>query len=263
MFGNLLLLTPNLLALIAPFVIYVLFSGSTMRSFLAAYYFSGTHPAAPGGPFPPLFFLGIGLAVLAFLLLSIFATAAVFRGAADALAGRSVTLSSLFAGGRKNAGNIVGFYVLAAVLGISVELLLLLLNMFMQDAFGGMLILVPFAACAFFASFYLIYALPAIVVSGMNPGDAMLESANLARDNFGSTLILLVATVALGAAVWGVNAIADYVPILGLVFDPVSTALSAVLGALFSVHFYLMLSGRSGHSGGTETKDESDAPSIP
>ncbi|HEY5093861.1 MAG TPA: hypothetical protein VII69_01960 [Candidatus Eremiobacteraceae bacterium] len=214
---------PIIVAILIPVLILLAFGGFAFFGALMS-------PAALSSPatiqniFTPTLLVGFGLAALVGLVLSLLSTGAVYGASADALAGRTVDFASLMTSGPKHAGSIFVFYVIICGVGLVAELVVALLAMISHGILGVFGFIALFGA-AIYAAFLLMYGLPAIVVGGKNPGNAMLDSADLARANVGPTLILILAGIVLAIGVGVVN-------------------LAAFI-ALFSVHFYHAAFGRT------------------
>jgi membrane-anchored glycerophosphoryl diester phosphodiesterase (GDPDase) len=240
LFANPILALPNVVAALVPILVILPFGGLALMS-----------PVWRVVPInsisTPLLFVGLGIGMLVGIVLAVIATGALYRGAADALTGHPVTISSLVAAGLKNAWNIVGFFVILFVVGLVAELIVGILAMMTQGALGWFGFVIFFVA-ALFAGFTLVYALPALVVGGKSPGDAIIESGELAWTNVGATMILVVAAIIMAACAFGVEFAMGFGPsslILTLskvVVNALVQLLFVVLAALFAVRFYMLLS---------------------
>jgi hypothetical protein len=91
--------------------------------------------------------------------------------------------------------------------------------------------------------FFMLYAIPAIIVGGESAFQAMGTSWNLATKNAGPTFAAFIGMILAWFAVVIVNLIVGHIPVLGWI---VQLALNALLGAFFalvSVRFYGLLRG--------------------
>jgi hypothetical protein len=243
LFGNLLLAVPNIVAMVVPILIAIVFGVYALVGALMSSR-SFADPGAVSRFFTPTLLTGFGLAALVFVVLNVLATGAVYVSSADALAGRPVDVASLVASGLKHAGNVFAFYFILFVVGILGESLVVLLGLISYGVLGvlGFLVLV---VAGIYAGFLLMYALPALVLHGLGPVEAMQESAALARANLNSTLTLILAWLVVAAGSLIVNLTFGFIPIFGQIVGLAVQGLCSALIALFSVHFYRLLSGRA------------------
>lgn len=252
LFDNLILVVPNVVAAALQLVVFLAFGGWALISAGVS-----TVPVASG----PVSMIGIAATIVVGLALAVMATGALYRGAADALSGRAVTISSLIAAGLKYFWTILGLFFILIVVGLAAELLVGMLAMATQGVFGvfGFLIFVPIAALA---AFTLVYALPAIVVGENSSGGAISESGEVAWTNVSQTIVLVLALIALAACgfaiqfVMGVEPTSLTLTMTKFVVNILFQLLFVVLSALFSVRFYMLLSGRAPR---IETESSPDA----
>jgi hypothetical protein len=243
LFGNLVLTVPSIVALAIPGLIAIVFGAvAVVGELMSSRPFAD--PGAFGTFFTPAFWTGMGIAVVLFFVLSNLATGAVYEGSEQVLAGVAVDIRSLVASGLRHAGNVFVFYLIIGVCAIVAEAIVVLLGLISYGILGGVALFV-FLVAGTYAAFLLIYALPALVVHARSPIDAMRESAELARANVNSTLILILAWMMLATASIMVNASFAFIPIFGQIVGLAVHGLCTALMALFSVHFYRLLLGQT------------------
>jgi hypothetical protein len=260
LFANPILALPNVVAALVPLIVLLPFGGLSLLS-------RGTQVIPIDAISTPLLFVGFGLMFAVAAILAVIATGALYGGAADALSGHSVTVSSLVAAGLRNAWNIAGFFVLLFVVGLVAELIVgvLMATLGALGLFGFMI----FVIAAIFAGFTLVYALPALIVGGKSPGDALMESGELAWTNVGTTMVLVLASIIMAAFAFAVEfamGLGPSSPILTLSKVAVNAfvqLLFVVLAALFAVRFYMMLSDDVAPVDGTAPLDAPTAPDTP
>jgi len=241
LFDNLLLVVPNVLAAALQLVVFLAFGGWALISAGARMV-----PVANSS----VSIVGIAVTIVVGLVLAVMATGALYRGAADALSGRPVTLTTLMAASLKYFWTILGFYFIIIVVGLAAELVVGLLTMITQSVLGvfGFLFFIP---VVILAGVTLVYALPAIVMGGIGSGGAISESAEVAWTNVGQTIVLVLALIAIAACgfaiefVMGVGPTSLTLTMSKFVVNALFQLLFVVLSALFSVRFYMLLSGRA------------------
>jgi len=239
LFANPILALPNVVAAIVPIIVLLPFGGLALLS-------PGTQAVPAASISTPLFFVGFGLTIVVGAILAVISTGALYRGAAEALSGRPVTISSLVAAGPKNGWNIAGFFVILFVVGLVAELLVGMLAMATHGALGWMGFVFFFVA-AIFAGYTLVYALPALVVGGKSPGDAIMESGELAWTNQGATIVLVLASIAMAACAFAIELAMGFGPsnpilvLSKVVVNAFVQLVFVVLAALFAVRFYMLL----------------------
>jgi hypothetical protein len=261
LFATPILALPNVVAALVPLIVFLSFGGSALLS-------QGTQVIPIASISTPRLFVGFGLTMVVGVILAVIAAGALYRGAADALSGRPVTISSLVAAGLKNAWNIVGFFVILFVAGIVAELVVGVFATATQGTLGWFGFVVFFFA-AIFAGFTLVYALPALVVGGKSPGDAIMESGELAWANAGTTIVLVLASFVMAASAFAVEfamGLGPSSPILTLfkvVVNAFVQLLFVVLAALFAVRFYMLLADDAAPVDVAASSDATPSPNAP
>ncbi len=261
LFANPILALPNVVAALVPLIVLLPFGGLSLLS-------RGPQVIPIDSISTPLFFVGLGLAIVIGVILTVIATGALYRGAADALSGRSVTVASLIAAGLKSAWSIAGFYAILLVVGLVAELIVGVFSMMTQGALGWFGFVIFFVA-AIFAGFTLVYALPALVVGEKSPGDAIMESGELAWGNVGTTMVLVLASIVMAAVAFAVEfamGLGPSSPLLTLskvVINAFVQLLFVVLAALFAVRFYMLLSDDVAPVDVTAPPDAPPLPNAP
>ena len=258
--GAPLLAAPMIIAILIPVLIVLAFGGFALFGALTSQD-ALSNPDTIKDIFTPSLLVGLGLAAIVCVVLSLLSTGAVYGGSADALAGQPVDFGSLMTSALKHAGSIFVFYLIIGGAGIVAELVIVLLALVSHGILGalGFVVLIP---AAIYAAFLLMYGLPAIVVGGKSPSSAMLDSADLARANVGPTLILILAgfVLTIGASI--VNLTFGLIPVLGLFLSLAAQAVCAAFIALFSVHFYSQLSGRLAIARAADTASATPPPAA-
>lgn len=243
LFANLVLTVPSIIALAVPGLIAIVFGVVAVAgALLSSKPFA--EPGAFGTFFTPAFLTGMGFAVILFFALSNLATGAVYEGSARVLAGGVVDLGSLVASGLRHAARVFVFYLIIGICAIVSAAAIVFLGWISYGILGGVALMV-FLIAGTYAAFLLIYALPALVIHGRGPFDAMRESVALAKANVNATLILVLAWILLVTASVIVNRSFVFVPMFGQIVGLAVHGLCTALMALFSVHFYQLLAGEA------------------
>lgn len=233
LFKNWILAVPTAVASLAIGVIF--FVGLIS---LAATLFIG-HAAAGG--LGSLAGLGTGGLILAVLLLVgflvlILAQAMVILAAEDAWAGRPVDLmASLNAVMARLPDLIVAFVICALILIVACALCAVLIGF----------VLVPVAG------FFLIYAIPAVVIGRERGVAAVQSSFRLARENVGPTFIAFIGIVVASIIAAILTGITSHILLINFVVSAVIGGLAAAYSALVSARFYDIVRGAIPASGTT------------
>jgi hypothetical protein len=187
------MVTPPLIAMGGIFVAAVLFFGSAMGLF-AAGGLAGRGPgmvvgAVFGGAVLLLMFAGVAL------LINLVSSAVVVVMAHDALAARDPSLGAAYGKVMARLGDVVGASLLCAlIIGIT-----------------SLFLIVP----GFIAAFFLMFALPAVLLDGAGPIESLSRSARLVRDNVGRVLGLVVGAVIASIITWLASRVLHAVPMIG------------------------------------------------
>jgi hypothetical protein len=94
------------------------------------------------------------------------------------------------------------------------------------------------------AAFFLIFTLPAVLLDGRGPVDALKRSASLVRDNVGPVVGLIVGFVIGGIVVLIIAKILGLVPLLGQLAGAVLAALFVAYLTIVAVGVYQTLPRR-------------------
>ena len=187
-----LMITPPLIAMCVVFVAGVLLFGSAMGLFAAAG-LAGRGPGVVGAV------LGSALLVVAFLvvatLINLISSAAVVVMASDAIAARAPSLAVAYGRVMARLGDVVGASFLCAVIvGIA-----------------SLFLLIP----GLIAAFFLVFALPVVLLDGAGPMESIRRSAALVRDNVRRALGLVVGMVVASIITWLASMVLHAIPVLG------------------------------------------------
>lgn len=186
------------------------------------------------------FLIVLAFCIVIAVVLGIIAFGATYAGAGDVLRGLPVDLGGIVRRGTARFGAILLFGLIIAGVGIAVELIGFLL----VALTGGVLaiLIVPLLFCAALAAaFLLMYAIPAIVLGGLSPGDAIGQSFDLARENAGTTVILIFSLALTCVGVWISTFLLRFVPAIGPLVSIVIDGFFSVFQALLVSKFYLDL----------------------
>jgi hypothetical protein len=157
-------------------------------------------------------------------LLSLIASAVTVIMARDALAGR---VPSIADGLAVASGRLVDVVVASVLVMIIVGI-------------GMLLLVLP----GIVAGFFLIFALPAVLLDGLGAIDAIKRSFTLVKDNLVPVLLLVVGFIAVGIVVAILANILGYIPILGQLLVAVLGGIVVAYCTVVAVRVYQTLPRR-------------------
>jgi hypothetical protein len=186
------IVAPPLIAMCVVFVAGVLLFGGAIGLF-AAGGLAGRGPgvvgAALGSVVLVLMFMAIAMAV------NLISSAVVVVMADDALTARAPSLASAYGRVVARLPDVMGACVLSAVIiGIT-----------------SILLIIP----GLIAAFFLMFALPAVLLDGARPMEGLRRSARLVRDNVGRTLGLVAGAVVASVVLWVISIVLHGVAVVG------------------------------------------------
>jgi hypothetical protein len=154
---------------------------------------AGRGPGVMGAVLGSAFFIVLFLVVAT--LINLVSSAVVVVMASDALASRPPSLSVAFGRVMARLGDVVGASLLSAlIVGIA-----------------SLFLLVP----GLIAGFFLLFALPAVLLEGAGPMDSLRRSAALVRDHVAQALGLVAGMVVASVIAWLASLALHAVPVLG------------------------------------------------
>jgi hypothetical protein len=201
---------PTLAAQILVFGLTVLFLGGAVAAMVVA-----------GGAGLLGAILGGFLLWLVSGLLTLAASAVTIVMARDALDGREPSVGDGVAAIMARLGDVVG-----------------------ASALFGLIVVVAsifFVIPGLIAAFFLMFALPAVLLDGVGALDALGRSARLVRANLGPALGLVVGVIVIMIALWIALAILSNVPLLGQLASAVLLGVFAAYVAVVVVRVYRLL----------------------
>jgi hypothetical protein len=185
----------------------------------------------------PAFWILVTVCAVVGTVLGIIAVGATYAGAGDVLRGLPVDLGGIVRRGAALFWSIVTFGLIIAGIGIAVDVLVFAL----VALTSGILVVPLFFFAALVAAFFLMYAIPSIVLGGLSPGDAIGQSFDLARENVGTTLILTFSLVVTCVCAWISTYLLQFVTAIGPLASIVMNGFFTVFQALIMSRFYLDL----------------------
>ena len=185
----------------------------------------------------PAFWILVAFQAVVGTVVGIIAVGATYAGAGDALRGLPVDLGGIVRRGAALFWSIVTFGLIIAGIGIAVEFF----DFALVALTSGVLAVPLFFCVALAAAFFLMYAIPAIVLGGLSPGDAIGRSFDLARENVGTTLILTFSLVVTCVCAWISTYLLQFVTAIGPLASIVMNGFFMVFQALIMSRFYLDL----------------------
>ena len=134
-------------------------------------------------------FMAIAMAV------NLISSAVVVVMADDALTARAPSLASAYGRVIARLPDVMGACILSAVIiGIT-----------------SILLIIP----GLIAAFFLMFALPAVLLDGARPIESLRRSARLVRDNVGRTLGLVAGAIVASVVLWVISIVLHGVPVVG------------------------------------------------
>jgi hypothetical protein len=186
------MVAPPLIALGVVFLVAVLFFGSAMSLF-AAGGFAGRGPGIAGAVLGSAVLLLVFFAVA--MLINLVSSAVVVVMANDALAAREPSLGAAYGMVIGRLGDVVGAsFLCAVIIGVA-----------------SVFLIIP----GLIAAFFLMFALPAVLLDGAGPIQSLRQSAALVRDNAGRALGLVIGAAVACVVTWLVSAVLHAVPVIG------------------------------------------------
>jgi hypothetical protein len=205
------LVAPPLIAMCVVFVLAILFFGSAMGLFgSGALAGRGRAPGMIGAALGTLFLVVMFLAVT--MVVNLISSAVVVVMADDALAARAPSLSRGYRRVMAKLGDVLGASFLSALI----------------IAIASVFLIIP----GLIAAFFLMFAMPAVLLAGAGPVESLRRSAAVVRDNVGRALGLVVGAVVAGAITWVASIALHVVPVIGRL---ASLLISAVLVAYLTI----------------------------
>jgi hypothetical protein len=188
------IVAPVLIAMGAVFVTGVLFFGSAIGLFaVSGLAGRGRGPGMIGAAF------GSALLVLMFLavatVVNLASSAVVVVMANDVLTAREPSLASAYGRVMTRLGDVLGASILCAlIIGIT-----------------SLFLIIP----GLIAAFFLMFALPAVLLDGAGPVGSLRRSATLVRDHVGRALGLVAGAIVAGVVTWLASMVFHAVPVIG------------------------------------------------
>jgi len=202
---------PPLIAMVVGFVLKLVFLGAGVGMFAVGGAVGGAAGMAGALAGGLLLFL---VFIVLVMLLNLVASAAVVVMARDAIAPREPSIGAAVDAVMARLGAVViASIILSVIVGI-----------------GFLLFVIP----GLIAWVFLMFTIPAVLLDGLSPVDAISRSARLVKDNLGPVLGLVIGAIVGIVVLWIVSLILAVVPIIG----PLATML--VAGAFFA---YLIVVG--------------------
>jgi len=205
------IVAPPLIAMGAVFVLAILFFGSAMGLFVAGgFAWRGRGPGMIGAAFGSVLLALVFLA--AAMAVNLISSAVVVVMAGDVLAGRAPGLSGGYGRVMARLGDVLGTSILCSLI-IGVATLFLLIP--------GLI-----------AAFFLMFAMPAVLLGDAGPIESLRRSAALVRDNVGRALGLVAGAAVACVVTWVASMALHVVPVIGHL---ASVLMSGVLVAYLTV----------------------------
>jgi zinc ribbon protein len=186
------MVTPPLIAMCGVVVVGVLFFGSAMSLFAVG-------GLARRGPGMVGAVLGSAILVLVFfavaMLINLVSSAAVVVMASDAFAARKPSLGAAYGMVLARLGDVVGAsFLCSVIIGIA-----------------SVFLIIP----GLIAAFFLMFALPAVLLDGARPTESLRRSATLVQDNIGRALGLVVGAIVASVVTWLTSIVLHVIPVIG------------------------------------------------
>ena len=186
------IVTPPLIAMCVVLAVGVLLFGSAMSLF-AAGGLAGHGPRTVGA------ILGSAILALVFfavaMLINLISSAVVVVMARDALAARGPSLGTAYGMVLDRLGDVVGAsFLCAVIIGIA-----------------SFFLIIP----GLIAAFFLMFALPAVLLDGARPIESLRRSATLVRDNIGRALGLVIGAIVASVVTWLASIVLHVIPVVG------------------------------------------------
>jgi hypothetical protein len=240
-FRNWMLAVPCFVATLLSIMPILIFGGAGLLSMI----FSGAtiqDPSTLVAAIGPSLIAGLALTIIVGVVLGVIAIGATYAGADDVLNGRMIDLSAILRRGVALFGPIFVYFLIVGGVGLLVELIVGGLTALTAGLLG--IILIPLAFCAFvIAAYLLMYAIPAIVVGNSSPTEAIRRSYDLARNNVGVSITIVVGLIIALICSWVVSIVLHFIPVIGAIAGLAISGIYQVFQALVISKFYLSLTG--------------------
>lgn len=202
---NLIIFMPTIAVGIITFMLMLVVLGGSVAKM--AMQGGSPSPGDMGGMMGGMFIVAVAATVLGFI-----AYAMTVAMADEALSRGSTSFDTGMEKAKQSLGNII---IAAILMGLVVGI-------------GFMLLVIP----GLVAIFFLIFALPAIVLENLGAVDAMKRSYEIVKVNTGDVLVLIVAIFGMGVLLGIISWILKFIPLLGQL---VSMCLSGAFGGYLTV----------------------------